>query len=253
MRPGRLVALVALGLLASCSTSAPATPGSAGQQVTVFAAASLKSTFTDLGTQFEQANPGTEVNFNFDGSANLLDQLSAGAPADVLATADRSTMEAAISEQVVDSAATSFATNVLTLIVPPGNPAGITGLDDSLGNAKLVVCEARVPCGAATVKLADRLGVDLAPVSEESSVAGVRTKVESGQADAGIVYVTDASDAAGKVEQITINRTDEVKNEYLISTAKSATAPELAAKFISFVEGDQGHQVLAQAGFGSAG
>lgn len=246
---------LALALLAGCSSTTTASTSAEPEttELVVFAAASLKTTFTELGAAFEAAHPGTKVSFTFDGSANLLDQLAAGAPADMLATADRATMDSAISKQLVESSAVPFATNVLTLIVPPGNPAKVTGFDDSLSGTKLVVCEARVPCGAATVKLADLLGVELNPVSEESSVTGVRTKVENGQADVGVVYVTDAASSAAKVEQIAIKDTAKVTNEYLIGTTTSATKQELATEFSSFVTNDQGQQLLQAAGFGSAG
>lgn len=248
----RLVILsTLLALVSGCTSGASNGTDVPASSLAVFAAASLQSSFTELGTAFEAANPGSEVRFTFDGSATLLDQLAAGAPADLLATADAPTMEEAISRGLAAPEATTFATNSLTLIVPPGNPAGVTGLDDSLDGAKVVVCQPRVPCGATTAKLAELLQVRLQPVSEESSVTGVRTKVEIGQADAGIVYLTDAQAAAGKVEQIPIGGAEKVRNEYLIASVRGAADPELARQFADFVTGPQGQRVLAAAGFGS--
>ncbi|WP_295629654.1 molybdate ABC transporter substrate-binding protein [uncultured Corynebacterium sp.] len=222
--------------------------------LTVFAAASLQQPFEQIEERFEADNPDIDVVASFDGSQNLVDQLGSGAPADVLATADARTMSRAEDAGSV-RAPQVFATNVLTLIVPEGNPAGVTGLDDSLDDAKLVVCAPEVPCGAATRELADAAGVDVSPVSEESKVSDVRGKVESGQADAGIVYRTDAALATG-VEEIAIDGADEVVNDYPI--AVTASAGEDGQRFldaetwIRAVTSDWGRDILADAGFGPA-
>ncbi|HOC14431.1 MAG TPA: molybdate ABC transporter substrate-binding protein [Propionicimonas sp.] len=239
--------LAAALLLTSCASTQPAAGGS---ELVVFAAASLNGTFTELGKEFEASHAGTTVKFSFDGSSALVDQLKQGAPADVFASADRSNMDKAVAAGVITGAPEQFTSNVLTIIVPTGNPAAITGLDDSLTGKKLVVCANGVPCGSATVKLAEALGVTLSPVSEETKVTDVRTKVESGQADAGIVYVTDAKASADLVESIPIQGADKARNDYLIGVAKDAKQAALAAEFIALVKGSRGQEVLKAAGFG---
>lgn len=244
------VAAVGLASLTACSG------GGDGDRrtLTVSAAASLQGTFEAIEERFEADNPDIDVVLSFDGSQNLVDQLEAGAPADVLATADLRTMARAEESGLVRAPQT-FATNTLTLIVPEGNPAGITGLDGSLDGAKLVTCAPEVPCGAATKQLVDGAGAEIAPVSEESKVSDVRGKVESGQADAGIVYRTDAAAATG-VAEIAIDGADAVLNEYPI--AVTADAGEDGTRFVDAetwiraVLSDWGREILAGAGFGAA-
>lgn len=222
--------------------------------LTVFAAASLQKPFEAIAERFEEDNPGVDVVLSFDGSQSLVDQLGAGAPADVLATADARTMARAEDAGTV-RVPQEFATNTLTLIVPAGNPAGVTGLDSSLDGAKLVVCAPEVPCGAATEQLETNAGVELAPVSEESKVSDVRGKVESGQADAGIVYRTDAAEAGDRVEAIDIAGADEVVNAYPIAVTADAGADGQrfadAETWIRAVTSDWGRKIMADAGFGA--
>ncbi len=242
-----LAGMAVVLLLTGC---APASAGSGSTELVVFAAASLNPTFATLGTEFEAAHPGVAVKFSFDGSAALVDQLKAGAPADVFASADKANMDKATTAGLIAGTPAQFTTNVLTLIVPTGNPAGITGLDKSLDGKKLVICADGVPCGTATKKLATALGITLKPVSEETKVTDVRTKVESGQADAGIVYVTDAKASGAKVETLPIAAADKARNDYLIGTVKASKQASLAAEFVSLVTGDRGQEVLKAAGFG---
>ncbi len=222
--------------------------------LTVFAAASLQKPFEAIAERFEEDNPGVDVVLSFDGSQSLVDQLGAGAPADVLATADARAMSRAEDAGTV-RVPQEFATNTLTLIVPAGNPAGVTGLDSSLDGAKLVVCAPEVPCGAATEQLEANAGVELAPVSEESKVSDVRGKVESGQADAGIVYRTDAAAAGDRVEAIDIAGADEVVNAYPIAVTADAGADGQrfadAETWIRAVTSDWGRKIMADAGFGA--
>lgn len=222
--------------------------------LTVFAAASLQKPFEAIAERFEEDNPGVDVVLSFDGSQSLVDQLGAGAPADVLATADARTMARAEDAGTV-RVPQEFATNALTLIVPAGNPAGVTGLDSSLDGAKLVVCAPEVPCGAATEQLEANAGVELTPVSEESKVSDVRGKVESGQADAGIVYRTDAAAAGDRVEAIDIAGADDVVNAYPIAVTADAGADGQrfadAETWIRAVTSDWGRKIMADAGFGA--
>lgn len=232
-----LAALAALAVLAGCS--AP----TRGATVTVFAASSLATAFEDLADD-------AEVAFSFDGSSGLVDQIAGGAPADVFASADRRTMDAALDRGVVAGEPTLFATNHLVLVTPADNPAAVTGLDDSLAGAKLVACSPDVPCGAATQRLATAAGVALAPVSEETSVANVLGKVTSGEADAGLVYRTDAASAADLVQAIEVPGAAEDPNTYWIAAVDGGDT-EAARDFIALVLGEEGQRVLQEHGFGA--
>ena len=255
------LSLAACGGSASNSStgaaSGAASPGaSAGAEkatgkVTVLAAASLQGAFEEIEKTVEKDNPGLDITFDFQGSQDLVASLAGGNSADVLATANNSTMKDAADQKLVGDQ-TEFATNVLTLIVPKGNPKNVTGLDSSLDGANLVICAPEVPCGEATKKLTTALGVTLNPVSEEQKVTDVRGKVESGEADAGIVYTTDAAAAKDKADKIDIPDGG-VVNHYPI--AQTAT-PENAAGakvFIDAVTGKTGQEVLAKYGFGAPG
>jgi molybdate transport system substrate-binding protein len=242
-----LVVVAALALLGACSPAAPSAASS--KELVVFAASSLSDTYTSLGKTFEAAHPGVLVKFSFGGSSTLVDQLKEGAPADVFASADRQNMEKATTANLISGVPSLFATNTLTLIVPTGNPAGITGLDSSLDGKKLVVCADGVPCGSATTKLAKLLGVTLKPVSQETKVTDVRAKVESGQADAGVVYVTDAKASGSKVDTIAIKNADQVKNEYLLGVVATSKNSRLASQFVALVTGSDGQRTLSGAGF----
>ena len=177
--------------------------------------------------------------------------LAGGDSADVLATANNSTMKTAADQKLVGSQ-TEFATNVLTLIVPKGNPKKITGLDSSLDGANLVICAPEVPCGEATKKLAEAQGITLKPVSEEQKVTDVRGKVESGEADAGIVYTTDAAAAKDKADKIDIPDGG-VVNHYPIAPTAKPENPAGAQVFIDAVTGKTGQEILAKHGFGKPG
>jgi molybdate transport system substrate-binding protein len=237
------------GSTAASSASAAASSSAAGT-LTVFAAASLKATFTQIGTVFQTENPGSTVTFNFAGSADLVTQLTAGAPADVFASADMNNMTKATTANLVSAAPVNFATNILTIVTAPGNPTGITGFADLANpDISIVVCAAQVPCGAAAASVETNTGLDISPVSEENSVTDVLGKVTSGQADAGLVYVTDAKNAGNKVTEVDFPEAAAVVNTYPIASLTAATQPALASKFLDLVTGPEGQQVLAAAGF----
>ncbi|OMG24021.1 molybdate ABC transporter substrate-binding protein [Actinomyces naeslundii] len=256
-----VLSLAACGGSASNSStgaaSGAASPGaSAGAEkatgkVTVLAAASLQGAFEEIEKTVEKDNPGLDITFDFQGSQDLVASLAGGNSADVLATANNSTMKDAADQKLVGDQ-TEFATNVLTLIVPKGNPKNITGLDSSLDGANLVICAPEVPCGEATKKLAAALGVTLNPVSEEQKVTDVRGKVESGEADAGIVYTTDAAAAKDKADKIDIPDGG-VVNHYPIAQTASPENAAGAKVFIDAVTGKTGQEVLAKYGFGKPG
>jgi molybdate transport system substrate-binding protein len=226
------------------------TPGALRGTVTVFAAASLQQTFTTIGHDFERAHPGTTVRFSFAGSSDLATQIEAGAPADVFAAADQASM-AKLPTELLDGTPRAFATNVLEIAVAPGNPLGITGLDDlATHDVQLVTCAAPVPCGAATARVEQAAGVTLHPVSEEQSVTDVLGKVESGQADAGVVYVTDVRGAGSRVTGVPIAAADRAVNTYPIGVLRDAADPALARAFSASVRSSSAGRVLADAGFG---
>ena len=235
----------------AASASASGGAGKATGKVTVLAAASLQGAFEEIEKTVEKDNPGLDVTFDFQGSQDLVSSLAGGNSADVLATANNSTMKTAAEQKLVGDQ-TEFATNVLTLIVPKGNPKKITGLDSSLDGANLVICAPEVPCGEATKKLAEAQGITLNPVSEEQKVTDVRGKVESGEADAGIVYTTDAAAAKDKADKIDIPDGG-VVNHYPIAQTASPENAAGAKVFIDAVTGKTGQEVLAKYGFGKPG
>lgn len=252
-----LAAALTLPLLALAACSgAPqpaATPGGdapAPRTLTVFAAASLKGAFSKMAQDFSTDNPGTTVRFSFEGSSTLVDQLAGGAPADVFASADEKNMSRALDAKLVAGEPKIFATNTLILVVAPGNPLGITGLDASLDGKKLVVCAVGVPCGNATDKIVKATGATIKPVSTEQKVTDVLGKVTSGEADAGVVYTTDASSAGDKVATVEITGAADAVNRYPIAVTATAKDAALATAFVNHVTGDQGQKVLAEFGFG---
>ena len=256
-RKPTLAAAAAIALLsagAGCATTAgPAGGGSsaAPQTLTVFAAASLKGTFTTLGQQFETAHAGTEVTFSFGGSSDLVIQLQQGAPGDVFAAADTENMDKATADSLVKGEPVSFASNTLEIAVPPDNPAEITSFTDlARAGVKVVVCAPQVPCGSATKKVEAATGVTLRPVSEENSVTDVLNKVTSGEADAGLVYKTDVQGAGDEVTGIAFPGSSEAVNVYPIAVLTGGRNSDLAQEFVDLVTGNEGRQVLADAGFG---
>lgn len=249
------LAVAAAGCASDSDDSAAPSPAAnpAGAQagtVTVFAASSLTAVFTDLGKKFDAEHPGSHVKFSFAGSSQLVAQLKAGAPADVLASADIPTMQNAIDAGRVTEAPVTFAQNILTIVTAAGNPKHITGLADlAKPNVKVVVCAPQVPCGAATRKLEINAGVTVKPVSEEPNVAAALQKVASGEADAGIVYVTDAKRAGAEVATVPLREAARAVNTYPIAVVADSRNAQLAHEFVALVTGPDGKQALAAAGF----
>lgn len=257
-----VAALVAVALasglatgLAACVPATPAgkTPNSGHSgTLTVFAAASLKATFTRLAAQFEARNPGAKVTLSFAGSSDLATQITQGAPADVFASADTRNMARLADAGLLDGTATNFATNVLVIAVPPSNPASVTSFADlARPGVKVVVCASQVPCGTAADAVEKAAGVALSPVSEESSVTDVLGKVVSGEADAGLVYVTDVKGSGGRVKGIPFDESGEAVNTYPIAAVGPSRNKELAEAFIAMVAGADGRTILSEAGFGA--
>lgn len=235
---------------ASPTETAPAVEELAGD-LTIYAAASLKAAFDELATQFEQQHPSVDVQpITYDGSSTLATQIIEGAPVDVFASADEKNMQKVVDEGLAADAQL-FATNTLVLAVPAGNPGGVESLDD-LADPELtvVLCAAEVPCGAASATLLSNEGVTPSVDSYEQNVTAVLTKVAAGEADAGLVYVTDAA-TTDDVDVIEVDGADDVVNRYPIVALSSAADPEIAEAFVAFVLGDEGQEVLAALGFGA--
>ena len=263
MRTGILTVLAAVavaGILAGCSAGSgaagssrsPSPAAAVTGSVTVFAAASLTPTFTELGHRFEKAHPGARVTFSFAGSSDLVSQLKEGAPADVFASADQANMAKVTAANLASGTPVDFATNVLAIAVPPGNPAHIASFADlAKPDVKTVICAPQVPCGAATAKVEASSGVQLRPVSEESSVTDVLGKVASGEADAGVVYVTDVKAAGKKIGRVPFPEASKTVNTYPIVAMAGSGNPSAAAAFVRFVTGAEGRAVLTAAGFGA--
>jgi len=247
-----LATVLAVASLTGCSSDGPATESAApGGRIVVFAAASLKQTFTEIGDEFSKANPGASVEFSFAGSSSLVIQLTQGAPADVFASADTRNMDKVAEAGLVAGQPVNFATNTLTIVVAPGNPERISSFQDlTAPGLSVVVCAPQVPCGSATKTVEQATGVDLSPVSEESSVPDVLNKVISGQADAGLVYVTDAIGAGDKVTAVPFPESSGAVNTYPIAVLKQSASLDMCHRFVDFVTGPAGRAALAKAGFG---
>lgn len=234
--------------MSSASTGGATLAGGEKVSLDVFAAASLTESFGVLEKSFEKAHPNVDVVLNLAGSQDLVSQLAEGAPADVLATANESTMAKAADQGLVGEQ-TLFASNTLVLITAPGNPLGLTGLDSSLEKANLVLCAPEVPCGKLTKKLAEALGATLHPVSEEQAVTDVRGKVASGEADAGVVYKTDAIAEGDAVQTVEIPGSDKAVNRYPIARTANAKNADAADAWIELVLSAEGRKALGDAGF----
>lgn len=228
------------------SSSSPKLSG----QVTVFAAASLKESFTTLGETFEKQHPGTEVTFNFAGSDTLAASITGGAPADVFASASPKTMATVTDAGAAAGTPATFVRNQLEIATLPGNPERVSSLKDLTDSGlKVVLCDKTVPCGAAAQKALDASGLDLTPVSYEQDVKAALTKVELKEADAAVVYKTDVKAAGDKVTGVDFPESAEAVNDYPITLLKDAPNTDAAKAFIELVQSAEGQRVLTGAGF----
>ncbi|WP_442942144.1 molybdate ABC transporter substrate-binding protein [Nonomuraea sp. NBC_00507] len=247
------LALVVAGLSGCGSgrqagTSASSAGGGA-KEVTVFAAASLTGTFTELGKDFEAAHPGTTVRFNFGSSATLAQQITQGAPADVFAAASPATMKT-VTDAGLASSPTTFVRNKLQIAVPADNPGKVDELKDLADpRVKVALCAEQVPCGAAAIKALAAAGLKVTPVTLEQDVKATLTKVELGEVDAALVYKTDVIASAGKVKGIDFPEADQAINDYPIAALTKAPAGDLARQFVDLVLSQRGKDVLVKSGF----
>jgi molybdate transport system substrate-binding protein len=258
MRKPAAVAALAL-VLAGCGgnggAAAPSAAPSAAPEartLTVLAAASLTGTFDDLEQRFEAAHPGVDVRLSYGGSSDLAQQIVNGNPADVFAAASDATMKTVTDAGDAAGTPTVFATNVLQIATPPGNPKSIASFADlARPDVMVVVCAPQVPCGAAAAKIEQATGVDIAPVSEEADVKSTLGKVTSGDADAGLVYVTDVKAAGAAVQGVSFPEASRATTNYPIVVVEDAPQAELAQQFADLVTGADGQRALAEAGFGA--
>ncbi|MFJ2188194.1 molybdate ABC transporter substrate-binding protein [Kitasatospora sp. NPDC087861] len=237
------------GASASSATGDGSVP-KAGGSITVFAAASLKETFTELGKKFEAANPGAKVTFNFGGSSSLATSINSGAPADVFAAASPATMKTVTDAGGASGDPKTFVRNTLTIAVPKGNPKHIAGLSDlTASGVKVALCAKEVPCGAAALTALKAANLNLTPVTLEQDVKGALTKVELGEVDASLVYKTDVKSDAAKIDGVDFPEADKAVNDYPIAALAKAPNKDGAAAFVAYVQSPEAKQVLTAAGF----
>jgi molybdate transport system substrate-binding protein len=251
IRSAALLSVVAL-LAAACGrNSSSSGDGSDANgsptEIRVFAASSLTAAFNKIGQDYTAANPNTKVTFNFAGSQALATQIQQGAPADVFASADTTNMD-----KVKDLVGTpeNFASNLLQIIVAKGDPQAVKGLSDlSNPGLKVVLAAPDVPAGKYARQVLDAQHVTVEPVSLEDNVKAVVTKVALGEADAGIVYVTDVAAGGDKVQGVSIPDDQNVPATYPIATVKAGGHQAQARALVDMVRSDQGQQVLKSFGF----
>lgn len=239
-------------MLAGCASPVDAPTAPAGAPigvVTVFAAASLTGPFDEVVDAFQQQHPAVEVVLSSGGSSGLAAQIVEGAPADVFAAASPATMAIVTEAGLTSSAPRDFASNTLQIAVARGNPGGITGLEDFADARRTIaLCAVEVPCGAAAAQLFDSAGITPSVDTYEQDVTAVLTKVELGEVDAGVVYVTDIADSGDAVESIEV---DSAPVAYPITVLSASRNPQAAEAFVAFVLSDAGQSILRAAGFGA--
>lgn len=234
-------------------------------KVTVLAASSLTESYKKIGAAFQQANPGVTVEFSFAASSALAAQVEQAAPADVFASADEANMKKVTDKNLIAGTPVTFARNLPVIVVPAANRAGIaTPRDLAKPGVKLVLAGPEVPIGNYARQIIDRLAADPAIgaafkdaalkniVSNEANVRAVLTKVELGEADAGIVYKTDVKVSGDKVKIVEVSPAANVVATYPIGVVAASKNPDAARVFVAFVTGPEGQRALAEAGFDAA-
>lgn len=244
------IAGLAAVAVAGCSSNGSGSDSSSSTgSITVFAAASLTGSFTQLGHQFEAAHKGDTVKFSFGPSSGLAAQINSGAPADVFASAAPANMQ-----QVVSAGHASnpkdFVKNKMEVAIPPNNPGKVTSVKDlAKSSVKVALCQPQVPCGVVAAEVFENVGIKVRPVTLQPDVKSVLTQVETGNVDAGMVYVTDVKAAGSKVKGVPVPAGDNASTLYPIATVSSSKHKSVAQAFVSYVLSPAGQQVLAAAGF----
>lgn len=249
-----VAALALTGCSGTTDTHSANSPGNEDFTLTILAAASLQPAFDEMAEEFVAEHPDIGLDFNYAGSSTLLQNLEAGAPADVFASADEANMDIAQDGGLIDDDTRElFASNSLVGIVPSDNPEHVATLEDANAQGvNLVICAPQVPCGALSQNLAKGLDLTLNAVSEEQQVSDVLGKVRSGQADAGLVYATDAALASEEVTTFEIEGANALQNTYPIARTANSQQPEAAEAYIAYVYSDAGQAILEDHGFAVA-
>lgn len=249
------VLLAACGGGQSAAHSEPAsaaTTDAVSGELTVFAAASLADAFEAVGERFEQAHPDVDVVFNFASSSTLATQITRGAPADVLASANQTQMDVVDDAGLVSGERTDVAGNSLQIAVEPGNPKDVEGLRDlARDDITVVLAAEEVPAGEYAREALDAQGIELNPASLETDVRAVLSRVALGEADAGVVYTSDVASAGDDIEGVDIPPEQNVPASYPIATLADGPNPDAAAAFVDHVTSDDGQNVLGDFGFSS--
>lgn len=256
MRAAIALGIAATLVLGACAPSPPSSPmpttsnALLAGSITVFAGSSLTDAFKNAGDEITKTNPGVRFTFNFGSSSTLATQITNGAPADVFASADDANMQKIVDAKLTDGAAMPFAENRLQIAVAPGNPKRIAGLADlARPDVVLVLAAPTVPAGKYALESLTKAGVSAKPVSQEVDVRAVLTKVSLGEADAGIVYVTDVKSASGRVTGVDIPDQQQVIARYPIAVVKNSKNARLARGFVDYLLSPAGQSVLAEFGF----
>jgi molybdate transport system substrate-binding protein len=235
----------------SSASSSSAADGAGGGKltgsITVDAAASLTEAFDTLKSRFEKSHPGTTVKIVYGGSSDLSTQIRQGAPVDVFASASTKNM-AALGRQALRPK--DFVRNSLEVAVPPGNPARIGSIDDlAKAGVKVAVCDPVVPCGVVAKQVLANAHVHLTPAASLPDVKSTLAAVESGEVDAGLVYVTDVRAARSKVQGVNIDAAVDASTTYPIAALRSAGNPNLANAWVDYVLSAEARAVLRADGF----
>lgn len=239
---------VGLSILGIALTGCSAADSS--RELTVLAASSLTVPFDQLAREFERTHPGVAVVISYGPSSSLAAQVTAGAPADVFASASAATMDQVVAAGHVDSTPEVIATNSMAIAVPPANPAQVERLADLADPAVTVaVCQPEVPCGVGAAEVFANAGLEVAPVTREPDVRAVLNKVQLGEVDAGVVYVSDTTTAGTSIRSIPIPGGVNATTAYPITTLVDAPHPDLAQEFVALVDSPTGTAALAAAGF----
>ncbi|MBT2470987.1 molybdate ABC transporter substrate-binding protein [Streptomyces sp. ISL-66] len=235
---------------AAASTSASVTAGSKAAHLTVLAASSLTDAFKTAGAAYEKAHPGTKITFSFAGSQELAAQVKQGAPADALVTADTKTMDGLKAET---NAPAIIAKNRLVIAAGKGNPFKVAALKDLTGTKiKVVLAAPEVPVGRYSKQILDAQKIEVKPVSQEPNVRAVLSKVELGEADAGLVYKTDTKKSGDKVVVVDIPDAENAVASYPAATLKGSENTEAAAAFVAWLSASEAQKILQDAGFQKA-
>jgi molybdate transport system substrate-binding protein len=251
-----IAAALAAVAVAGCSSSSSSPSGTGSSKpatgtITVFAASSLTESFTQLGKQFESTHPGDTVKFSFGPSSGLATQITSGAPADVFASAAPGNMQDVVSAGDASNPQ-DFAKNTMDVAVPPDNPAKVDSVTDlAKKSVKVALCQPQVPCGTVAAEVFANAKITVKPVTLQPDVKSVLTQVETGNVDAGMVYVTDVMAAGSKVKGVTIPANDNASTLYPIAAVTSSKEKSIADAFVAYVLSPAGQSVLTAAGFES--